>query len=68
MARRQFPSRFPLFNRLYWGTFYPMRLVLFPVLLPLFWKEMQVGADGCVVGAGRFAVRWCWWGCGECWC
>lgn len=25
-----------------WATFYPMRLVLFPVLLPFFWREMTV--------------------------
>lgn len=25
-----------------WLTFYPMRLILFPVLLPYFWKEMMV--------------------------
>ena len=31
-----------------WATFYPMRLVLFPVLLPFFWREMTVrGAAGC---------------------
>ena len=60
VARRQFPSRFRLFNRLYWGTFYPMRLVLFPVLLPLFWQEMQVG------GAADCWCRCrCWWAC-EC--
>lgn len=43
IARRQFPNQYRLFNYLYWATFYPMRLVLFPVLLPLFYKEMQNG-------------------------
>ena len=59
VARRQFPSRFRLFNRLYWGTFYPMRLVLFPVLLPLFWQEMQVGAGGRAL-VGVWCELWCW--------
>lgn len=43
IARRQFPRCYRAFNFLYWATFYPMRLALFPLLLPLFWREMQNG-------------------------
>lgn len=37
-----------------WATFYPMRLVLFPVLLPFFWREMTVSL--CSAAAGRVYV------------
>lgn len=43
IARRQFPRYYRTFNSMYWATFYPLRLVLFPLLLPLFWNEMQNG-------------------------
>lgn len=43
IARRQFPRYYSALNWLYWATFYPMRLVLFPVLLPFFWREMASG-------------------------
>ncbi|PRW45451.1 GTP-binding chloroplastic [Chlorella sorokiniana] len=43
IARRQFPRFYRQLNFLYWATFYPMRLVLFPVLLPFFWREMTSG-------------------------
>ena len=41
-----------------------MRLALFPLLLPLFWREMQVGDEWCLVVCVLVVVpvvgsRWC---------
>lgn len=46
IARRQCSTNsraFRLFNAAYWVSFYPVRVLLFPALLPLFWREMQNG-------------------------
>ena len=42
----QWPRYYRVFNSLYWATFHPLRLILFPVLVPLFYWEMQVGDGG----------------------
>lgn len=40
-----------------WATFYPMRLVLFPVLLPFFWREMTVSSmRGSRLGGGSLGT------------
>ncbi|PSC73950.1 GTP-binding chloroplastic [Micractinium conductrix] len=40
IARRQFPRWYRPLNAVYWVTFYPVRVVLFPALMPLFWREL----------------------------
>lgn len=37
-------------------SFYPVRVLLFPALLPLFWREMQVLLQGVRTGAGSGRV------------
>ena len=41
IARRQWRSCRRLFSWLYWITFALMRMVLYPVLLPIFYRHMQ---------------------------
>ncbi|EFN53634.1 expressed protein [Chlorella variabilis] len=44
IARRQFRSRTTrkVFSWLYWASFLSMRMVLYPLMVPLFWREMQM--------------------------
>ena len=56
IARRQLPRFYRPFNTLYWATFYPMRLILFPLLLPLFYREMQARRPAAQLAAGVQAL------------
>ncbi|KAI7844909.1 hypothetical protein COHA_001557 [Chlorella ohadii] len=44
IARRQLPWRAArkMCSWLYWGTFIPMRCILYPVMVPVFLREMQL--------------------------
>lgn len=44
IARRQLPWRAArqLCSWLYWGTFIPMRCILYPIMVPVFLREMQL--------------------------
>lgn len=35
----------PVLKAAYWATFFPLRLFLYPVVLVMIYKEMQVGAQ-----------------------
>lgn len=44
IARRQWRSVREPFSFLYWATFFPMRIFLYPLMLVYFYQEMQVHA------------------------
>ena len=44
IARRQWKSVRKPFSFLYWATFFPMRIFLYPYMLVLFYREMQAYA------------------------
>lgn len=57
IARRAVPRFYRAFNSLYWATFYPIRVVLFPALLPWFYLEMKPYAWW-VLGPRNLGARW----------
>lgn len=48
IARRQWRSLRTPFSVAYWITFFPMRIFLYPYMLVLFYRELQVGRQCCV--------------------
>lgn len=41
IARRQWRTQRKLFSWLYWGSFFPLRMLLYPAMVPVFLHEMR---------------------------